>query len=533
MTTNTNSDSGSLSASLAPRRALGLDSLRRAAQSTTVQVFVLALLSAAVYWLALVRPYSLQQWWTVPLQAIGKMSHFAPPAGISYTLAISALFILYWKACQLAHDTTVPFGRHLWLVVLGGALVFNALLMFQYPVDAADIFDYIIRGRMQVFHNGNPFYQVPNAFPDDPLLKYVAWTGVFTAYGPGWELLSAQLARLAGDDVLTNIFVYKSVSVLAYAGTALVIALLLKRSAPQRALYGVTLFAWNPLVVYSTAGSGHHDALMVFFVVLGFYFLWRKNFTLAALAVTAGALVKYIPAFVLPVILLAALIQLKDWRARLGYLLTTAGACMLLATAVIAPYWRGGDFIDFSRKSTLFTTSLPTLLMVKLEEYLPERLAQVMAGRVALILLGAWILRELLVLWRRRAQTPFPFERYVQAGASILLFYLLVSDLWFQPWYVIWPLALAAVLPDGIVSRGAHVLAFASMMKMPIFDFVLVRGGPLPPVSWREWPLTIGTLFAPWFYFLFHLVKRIVRRGSSATWNLSQPKLRADPAPTE
>jgi hypothetical protein len=81
-----------------------------------------------------------------------------------------------------------------------------------------------------------------------------------------------------------------------------------------------------------------------------------------------------------------------------------------------------------------------------------------------------------------------------------LLFYLLLTCLWFEPWYAIWPVAFAALLPEGAVGRTAALLSYAALWKTIVFDFFLFPGGALPPRAWREtWlgPMTLGVV---WLY---------------------------------
>ena len=303
------------------------DELARAWRDSAVQLLALALASWGIYEWSFVRPYNLYTWWSVPAQTIGKITNYDPRAYAGYTLAFLALFLFYWFACRLA---TRRQRRLTWGAVIGGAILFNLALLSLYPVDSADVFDNIIRGRITEQYGGNPFYQAPVGFKSDPFFRYAAWIYYPSAYGPGWEFLAAGAAKVAGDGVVANVLAFKLMSVLAYAATAALIAVTLRRTAPERALYGVTLFAWNPLVLYSTAGNGHNDTVMLLFVVLGFYWLARGHFTLAALAETAGALIKFIPALLVPLVIVAGLRQLRSWRARIGFVVLTLGLCVAL-----------------------------------------------------------------------------------------------------------------------------------------------------------------------------------------------------------
>jgi hypothetical protein len=88
----------------------------------------------------------------------------------------------------------------------------------------------------------------------------------------------------------------------------------------------------------------------------------------------------------------------------------------------------------------------------------------------------------------------------IRASTVILLFYLIFTCLWFQGWYSIWPLALAALLPNGPLAQTAVLLSYTGLWKTVFFDFFLYRGGLIPPRLWRETVLGPATLGLVWLY---------------------------------
>lgn len=487
----------------------------------TVRLAGIAAVSAAIYALAFVWHYSLIEWWATPQLTIAKISQHDPRAAAAYVIAFAALFLLYALACRVARGQPRAAA---WRVVIVGALAFNAILLLLYPVDAADIFDNIVHGRMTALYGANPFYQSAIDFTQDRFFSYAAWDYYPTAYGPGWELLAAGAAKVAGDGVIANVLTFKMISVLAYAGTAALIALTLRKHAPARALYGVVLFAWNPLVLYVTAGNGHNDTVMVLFIALGLALLTARRFTLAAAALTLGATIKFIPALLLPLAMLAGLKAARTWRTRAIFLIATLAVCAVIAAGLYAPFWRGGDILGVKRRSDLFTTSLPTLVEITLQPGLGKSLSEFVTVRLVAVLLGAWIVRQMRKVWRDASPNAV-----AAAGASILLFYLLAACLWFQAWYAVWTLALAALLPDGALTRGALLLSFAAIWKMPLFEFVLVPGAVLPPRDWREWWITLGTLGTAWAFFVYQFARnKVTQYGSRVARDRQAPRAGAN-----
>lgn len=469
-----------------------------------VQLTILVLASALIYVRAFVLPYNLLDYWDQPELTIAKIARDDGSAGFEYVVAFIALFVAYALAMRITART-----RHklMWLIVIVGAVMFNFVMLWLYPVDSADIFDNIMRGRIQARYHANPFYDTPVQFLADPFRAYIAWDHIPSAYGPGWEIVAALTTHLAGDAVLANVLAFKLVSIIAYAGTAVVIALTLQCTAPTRALLGVTVFAWNPFAIYVIAGNGHNDAVMLFFLALGFFFLAHKHFSLAALAHVLGALVKFIPILLVPVILLAGVKHLRGWQARMRFIGVTVIACTLITLLAYAPYWRGGDILGTKWRANNFTTSLPALIQVSLIPGFGKAATNALVSRAALGLLALWIARELWLTWQRNDANQF-----IHAGLSILIFYLLVACLWVQAWYAVWLLPLVALAPRGTLARGALLASFCLAMKMPIFDFILgINENHLSTREVREWQITLATLGPLWMYLGWSRLQTLVR----------------------
>jgi len=475
--------------------------------------------------MGLVLPYNLLALGPRPGLNIANLTSGHAPAQAGFVLTLAALAALYylaWRACRAAGMAAKQARRQprgVWLALLGSVLVINLAMLWLYPIDAADIFDNIDRGRLTAQHGGNPFYEPPRRYAQDAFFGYVAWPDYTSAYGPLWELLAAGASRLAGEGILANVLVFKGLGLAAYAGCLALIASLLRRFAPERALQGVCLFALNPFVIYETAGNEHNDIVMVFFILLGLWALLRQQHSWAALALLAGGLVKFIPLLLLPIVVVASLRALPNGRERWRYLSVTALAGLVLAAAVFAPFWRGGDILAVQRRGTLFTASLPALVQAQLEQGLGIEASQHTVAAVAALLTLAAVGYQTMRVWRVSGQR-LDWLVPIRAATHLLLFYLLFTCLWFQPWYTLWPLALAALLPEGALARTVVLLSYAAAWKTIIFDDFVYTGGPLPSKAWRETLLGPITLGVTWFYVAYRLSRgwrrRLIGRTVSA-----------------
>lgn len=454
----------------------------------------LAGLSLFIYIWLFVLPYDLLKWYDEPKLTLRPFTQADPSAPWWLVWAFLVQGGLYWLGWRLALQLR---GRAAWLIVLSGSLVFGVALLFLYPLDAADIFDNIMHARIFGVYGANPFRDVARQFAGDPFLPYVAWPRTPSAYGPIWEGLAGGIARLAGDDIIANVLAFKLLNGFFLALSIGLVAVILRRTAPERALAGVTLLAWNPVVLYETIGNGHNDIAMAVWLLAAAWAILRQRYTLAVLALLTGALIKFIPLLLIPVAVLMALRYLSDFHTRLRFLVTTSLAAAVLIAAAYGPFWYGLEGLGLERRTELFTASLPAALRAWL--YLTWGIK----GIGWAIGLAAAGLTALFVLWQcRRTPADPSWQHFAQASFSILIFYLLVTCMWFQQWYTIWPLALAALLPPGHQPRLAVLFGYAAMSKHLIFGPLLFWVRPRPPRAELELILGPAVLLLPWLYTL-------------------------------
>ncbi|MHC1782675.1 MAG: hypothetical protein AB9891_07945 [Anaerolineaceae bacterium] len=470
-------------------------------------VLVLALsglVSFLIYFLVITQRTPLLSLWEMKLLDLGNFLERNPWPALEILAGFLFLGLLYglgyWAVSQVQ-------TRNAWLLVIGWALLFFIPLLLVYPYGAADIFDNIVHGRILGVYGANPFAQAAANFENDPFVPYSYWKNAPSAYGPLWEVMAAGAARLAGNGIITNIFVFKLLPGLFLLGSAALIAIILRKESPARALGGFLLLAWNPSVIYETVGNGHNDPAMIFWVLAAALAMQKKKFTTALCLLTVGGLVKYVPFLLIPIAGMIALASLPDKKARLKFSLTSAGIILFLLAAAYAPFWTGPETLTLSRRAHLFISSLPTLVFLKLIPYIGLDAAGNYVSAVSALLTGGF------TLWMAfRAFKKPGWRSFLRYSFYSFMFYLLVACPWFQVWYALWPLAIAIPLIPAEELGLAILFSFTALLKAFFTRPLFIWNFTYPDRFDREIVLIIGSLSLVWIYSAYLLARKVCRR---------------------
>lgn len=500
--------------------------------------------SALVYAAALAR-FPLLAIYNIPLQNLDKLTGSAPGTGMVLFGCVLLLFVGYGLGVLALFDRQP--GRWGWLFVLLPPAIFVGLLLFVYPTTSLDVYDYLFRGRMAVRYGANNFLAVPADYANDPLMastpfRFIPWSRAVTAYGPLWEALSAATAWLAGerrgsmppaiDPSLRYLMLgYKALGALGYVACGAAIWLAMCDSS-RRGL-AVFLWLWNPLVLWESVAAGHNDAWMATAIVLAVAAMsvktadQRRTTTggtnderrttkardagfrptlvrpiAAFLALIVGGLIKYLALLFGPLMVAAALRRLPTWRQRVALLTLGALACGSLLALAYAPFWHGTATLrNFGDRGTLFYATWLAAVQAGLVEtnIATKELSQQLVSALASGLLLAGVGWSAWRGWR----AP---ERVAAHTLWLLLWFLLVANPWFQPWYVLWALALVALQPE----RG-RVLAAVLLLSLTASVSYIAGSFLLPVLGWKGESPAWNLLLACWLYAPSLLVL-VVRR---------------------
>lgn len=425
---------------------------------------LIGLASATVYLVRLALPMSLRQYLASPLIDLPKIVGETNVGAWYYFDTMLALFALYiWgyrvvlRLRREGHVTGTGEAGALGGIIVGYFIVLCAILALMFPVTAGDLFNYIFYGRIWAFQGLNPYIVPPNAVPEDISYEYTIFRDLATVYGPGFSHLSAWLARVAGNNLLVNVYVFKAALVTFHALSVWLVYLTLRRIQPTYAWAGAYLMAWNPLVLFNTAGDGHNDITMLAFVLLAFYLVACQRWGLAVIALTLAATMKWLSILLIPIFLIAGLRALgwRRWPILAGGLTVGVG----LTVGMFVPFYTTPSALFGSAPdiSASFTASTATVVRDILSGYMDQEQAGRWARLIAYSLFAPFYLWCLL-------RVHASLDSLTYASFQTFFFYLALGTLWFQPWYVVWLVGLGALLAGTAVAWRMVAFSFSAML---------------------------------------------------------------------
>lgn len=461
-----------------------------------------------------------------------------------YTLYVLGALIL-WSA--------EPRPEHRWLI-WAGALAASLLLLWCYPITSTDIFDYFFRSRMTLTYGANPYLALPNQYKTDPFIRHIGWPNAPSAYGPLWEHLSASLVRLGNGSLIVAVLLYKLLALFTY----LLSGLLIGRLAEDQRLQTLSLYLWllSPLTLWELVAVGHNDGLMVLALLLAIGAARLQRHWIAVLALTAGVLIKFLPAIFLPLVVIHWMRAQPSWIRRLSVAALSLALFITSAAGLYAGFWHlppdfarldiGGklDALWDGRTTTLhnlavregFLNAAPLAVLSYLLQT-PRSLALINTmfqslalpladtndvrsalstfGNVLLVVGLAW---QCWHVWFRARPLQHAF-------LGLLLWYVLASSQWFQPWYIVWLLAIFAIIPTR---TGFWWLTGWAMMAQSSY---LLQYVVLPSLKLGGQTLEAQALYLLLIYTLPLVVWLLTRYGPLRSHAAASEPSRTSPRP--
>ena len=432
--------------------------------------------------------------------AIGKAVN-VPPAGIQSVLVFAALlagivlmFVGYLYSLRWAGRAGPSIGFTLSVTVL---MAFPLLLMTTIP--SGDVNSYALYGRIEVLYGGNPYIDPPSKYPNDVFVQQSKDTSVVSVYGPFWQTVAGVVARFAGTEARPVHFIvtYKLLGLVSLLLLSMLVWAILGMLNPDEQARGTWLIATNPLCLLELVGSGHNDGLMMVFVLLGLVAQLRGRTIVAIVCFGFAVLTKWIVLVLAPaylifvyarrglhwnvtrdlvlgtilVIVLGAGLYGKNWaglstiNAVTGNLAATRfnNSLASFSDAVVLWVSRRVDPASALPAPTTSTTTRDLLLQgeARPTNRPPEPPRQLSPTQRPI----KWIFSLLFVVWAGALLRGVRgIHTLVETWGWTFIAYLCLASVWFWPWYCVWPLALAALVPRTSLARTAVLFSATAML---------------------------------------------------------------------
>lgn len=475
------------------------------------------------------------------------------PRGI-VTICVMAAFVL---AFTFALYTAWRGRLNLRTVLLLG-VAFQIVAILLPLMLSRDVYSYAMYGRIVSVHHANPYVATPVDFPSDVIYNLVSrmWKDTPAVYGPFFTLIAAAVTKLAKTPA-SMIAAFKIISGACAVGTLFLIAYLAKRLRPERAAFAVAMFGWNPIVIAHSVGGAHNDLIVAFTLTAGLALLvsaWGARAggsldgslseddvgagvagngrapvraggavtsggmgreLLATALLTLGVLVKATAVFALLLLLVVAVFRRpkgKRFLAGLAHVAVSGG--LVLVTA--APFVQSSDpTLGLANGATHEGTVGPTRFFIETIGLLfrqigGRHLEDLVNVGIRLVVPLAFLLVFAVLAWHVGRRAGGLSLQAQGASWAWALFLVTLSTPVLLPWYIVWTLPIAWLLPKraaAIVVGTSGGLAISA---------TIAEHGMLPhqygSLVFGHWALS-PLLGLAWLWLLWDLLRRI-RRGT-------------------
>ena len=254
-----------------------------------------------------------------------------------YLLILLGLTILYIVALGFAAKKKID-KRFAWRLIFAGIIV----LIFSYSAFSYDIFNYIFDAKIVTHYHANPYLHKALDYPGDPMLAFMHWTHRVYPYGPVWLGLTIPLSFIGLQLFLPTFFLFKFLMAVSYLGSVYYIGKILQKINPEKEVFGLIFFGLNPLVLVESLVSAHIDIVMMFFSLMAFYFLMRKSYIRSYIFFILSVGIKFLTAFLLPVMIWLHFLQTK--KKKISWDLLWGISLLLLIVGVFIESKNSGNF---------------------------------------------------------------------------------------------------------------------------------------------------------------------------------------------
>jgi hypothetical protein len=399
------------------------------------------------------------------LTDMGAISEYSQTSFFTFIIAFSSLFVMFglawWEAFRFQDRTT------LWIILCFSG-IFASTTIFVYPINAEDLFFYVVRSLILVQYHANPMITAPSQFPHDPLMELA---GVViklpSPYGPLAVLIQALPVFIGGRNVLTSLLILKLMFSMIFIVAAFMIYKILSQIAPRFALPATLALAWNPFALLEYSANSHNDILMALLTILAVFALVKDRHLWAMTFITASILIKFASLVLIPLFFIYSFRQHPTKKARLSY---TTKALITFLSIIIDSYaffWAGPQTLQRTISEIQGYLYSFSIFLVDL---FSAHISYDQGKLIGRILFGICFLYALWLSSR-------DFSSLLK-GCFLTMFTLLAFGSSFvQPWYCIWPFVFAILIPRISVSLACFLFLYGACLVELVHAYIFSWAG--------------------------------------------------------
>lgn len=349
---------------------------------------------------------------------------------IIYVVLFSILFLLYFKILKNINKIFKT-NKSMFLYIIIIAVLFAIII----PTTSLDVYSYIGNGWVDSKYNENPYYtsvqDIWNKNGPDEMLGKVArcWRNEPVVYGPVWSVICKILTSFSFGNITASLYIFKIITLLVFlASTYLIYKITNKKMF-------TAMFALNPFILFEFLSNVHNDIFLVFFVLLGIYFLKnKKNIFLSVACIALATGVKYLSILMLPFILIYGLKD-KKIKNKIGKSVLYVTEFILILLAFYLLYVKdirvlSGIFVQQNKYSRSIFLGLYYLLNGDTK----------VLSLIKAISLGIFAVSYVIIILKLffNENSKIKFSKLMKTYQVFLLVFTFLLITNFNSWYVIW-----------------------------------------------------------------------------------------------
>jgi hypothetical protein len=420
-----------------------------------------------------------------------------------FTGSFLLVFLLYFQAIR-----TLP--EHISYRYIQISTLLMGLVYLIIPITTSqDIISYTAYARMIAIYHLNPLVLPPSAISTDYVYRFLYWVNQPSAYGPVWIGITGILQWMAFLFGFKHVFsmeiLLRLFGLMMHLGSMQLIwlisgELLSRYEFPQAQLLRIraTLaFAWNPFLLLEACVNAHNDVTILFLLLLAFWFLslhtdnGRQYYMLIALLLALATCIKITYLILVPGFLLFLLKRQTEiplhLRHRIWDMIVVGVVYSGVIIALYVPFWSHGTILNVVHINPAASRDINSLYEFGVNIY--SQLTGVSLQHTmdrgsnleifshyisnALFVCGYIVLCLYSFLKPRYVNTPVALIGWM---AFVWLYYGVVGDPWFWPWYLIVTLGFLTIMEIAQGIRKDIPFSLRGNLNIALFSRSLMIG---------------------------------------------------------